>query len=129
VSLALLREMFAEMVVKKDAAKIPVYYHERFRLCSNGEETDYASFLESHERYYASPITYRVELDEETLVEDGDRVAGRVWITTSRPGEAPTRIEVILIAAFEARRIVRLWELTYPSWSELPAFAEHARDD
>jgi hypothetical protein len=129
MSLALLREMFAEMVVKKDAAKIPVYYHERFRLFTNGEEIDYASFLESHERYYASPITYRVEYDEGTLVADGDRVAGRVWITTSRPGEAPTRIEVILIAAYEEGRIVRLWELTYPRWSSLPAFEEPARDD
>jgi hypothetical protein len=128
MSLALLREMLAEMVVKKDAAKIPVY-HERFRLFTNGEESDYASFLESHERYYASPIAYRVDYDEETLVEDGDRVAGRVWITTSRPGEAPTRIEVILIAAYEDGKIVRLWELTYPSWSSLPAFEEPVRDD
>jgi hypothetical protein len=38
------------------------------------------------------------------------------------PNEAPTRIEVVLIAAFEYGRITRVWETTWPSWRELPAF-------
>ncbi len=42
-----------------------------------------------------------------------DKVAGRV-ITTSRPGEEPTRIEVVLIAAYRNGRIHRIWETTWP---------------
>jgi hypothetical protein len=57
-----------------------------------------------------------------TKTPQPDKVAGRVWITTSRPGESPTRIEVVLIAAFTDGRISRVWETTWPSWNTLPAF-------
>ena len=67
-------------------------------------------------------IRYAVEYDEQAWVETADKVAGRVWITTSRPGESPTRIEVVLIAAFTDGRISRVWETTWPSWNSLPAF-------
>lgn len=50
-----------------------------------------------------------------------DKVAGRVWITTSRPGEEPTRIEVVLIAAYRNGRIHRIWETTWPSWRNVAA--------
>jgi hypothetical protein len=53
-----------------------------------------------------------------------DKIAGRVWITTSRPDEPPTKIEVILITQFKEGKIYRLWELTYPDWSQLPAFKD-----
>jgi hypothetical protein len=45
-----------------------------------------------------------------------------VWITTSRPNEAHKKIEVILIAQYKDNKIYRMWELTYPDWSKLPAF-------
>lgn len=60
--------------------------------------------------------------DDDAWVENGDRLAGRVWITTSRPGEDPTEIEVMLIAQFRGGRILRLWELTWPDWSNMKAF-------
>jgi hypothetical protein len=58
-------------------------------------------------------------------VEAGDRVAARVWITTSRPDEEPTRIEVVLIATYLDGRIHRLWETTWPSWRTVDAFADY----
>ncbi|WP_179185698.1 hypothetical protein [Mycobacterium tuberculosis] len=54
-----------------------------------------------------------------------DRVAGRVWITTSRPGEEPTRIEVVLIAAYRNGRIHRIWETTWPSWRNVAALDDY----
>lgn len=42
--------------------------------------------------------------------------------TTSRPGEDATRLEMVLIAAFKDGRITRVWETTWPSWNDLPAF-------
>lgn len=117
-----LKEMFERMVVKKDASLIPHYYHPEFLLYTNDQETNYEEFLSSHQVYYTTPIQYKIEYDEQTLFESGDRLAGRIWITTSRPNEKPVRLEVMLIALYKEGKIYRLWELTYPDWSALPAF-------
>jgi hypothetical protein len=85
---------------------------------------DYKEFIRSHEEYYASAIQYQVRYDEATLFESIDYMAGRIWITTSRPNEKPKELEVILIIQFREKKIYRLWELTYPDWSNLPAFKE-----
>jgi hypothetical protein len=52
-------------------------------------------------------------------------VAARAWITTTRPGEAPTRIEIVLIATFVDGRIHRVWETTWPSRRSVEAFADY----
>ena len=119
-----LQEMFKEMVLKKDASVIPLYYHPDFLLYTNDVAMSYNAFLESHVKYYATPIKYEVQYDEETLLEQGDKIAGRMWINTSRPNEPTRKIEVILIAQYKDDKIYRLWELTYPDWSKLPAFKE-----
>jgi hypothetical protein len=117
-----LKKMFNEMVIKKDVSQIPIYYHSGFLLYTNEQVTDYDEFLQSHETYYATDIQYQVTYDEETLFECDEKVAGRIWITTSKPNEPARKIEVILIAQFKEGKIYRLWELTYPDWSKLPAF-------
>ena len=48
----LLKEMFSEMVLQKEASLIPKYYHKGFLLYTNGQEMNYESFLESHKTYY-----------------------------------------------------------------------------
>jgi len=120
--LNLLKEMFSKMVIKKNASLIPQYYHEDFLLYTNDQKQDYNQFLKSHEDYYKTPIQYEVEYHEETLLEQGNKVAGRIWITTSRPNESPKKIEVMLIAEYKNEKLYRVWELTYPDWSNLPAF-------
>ena len=72
-------------------------------------------FAASHDGVYATEISYAIEYDDEAWVEAPDRVAGRLWITTARPGEEPTRIEVVLIAAYRDGLIHRIWETTWPS--------------
>ncbi|WP_308467006.1 hypothetical protein [Rathayibacter soli] len=76
----------------------------------------------------ATAIRYAIEYDEDAWVEADGKVAGRVWITTTRPGEAASRIQVVLIAAFEDGRIRRLWELTWPNWADLDAFKNYSTD-
>ncbi len=122
MSVARLKEMFERMVVAKDASLVPVFYHPEFELTTNGQTQAFEEFAAGHRRVYATEITYRVEYDEQAWVEAGDRLAGRVWITTRRPGEAATRIEVVLIAAWADGTLHRLWELTWPDWSQLDAF-------
>lgn len=122
MSAAVLRQMFEQMVEKKDPAAIERFYDPSFVMFSNGVTQDFEAFAASHRTVYATQIHYSVEYDDEAWVEAEDKVAARVWITTSRPNESPTRIEVVLIAEFRDGRITRVWETTWPSWNELPAF-------
>jgi len=128
MSIAVLRQMFEQMVEKKDPTSIDRFYHPSFMMSSNGINQDIEEFAESHRTIYATPIRYSVEYDEQAWIETADKVAGRVWITTSSPGESTNRIEVVLIAAFTDGRISRLWETTCPSWNELPAFETYMSD-
>lgn len=121
----LLREMFEQMVVRKDITAIPRYHHPDFLLYTNGTTQDYEAYTRGHETVYASPITYRIRYDEDSWVSTEDRVAVRVWITTERPGERATEIEVVLIATCRDGLLYRLWELTWPDWSTLPAFEDY----
>ena len=121
MSVALLCEMFERMVVAKNADLIAHYYHPDFEMCSDGMTQSFPEFHESHRAVYATAISYAVEYDEQAWVEAPDKVAGRVWITTSRPGEQPTRIEVVLIAGYLEGRIHRVWETTWPSWRGVAA--------
>lgn len=117
-----LKDMFQEMVVNKDPSKIPEYYHKDFLLFSNGEQMDYETFLNLHERYYGSQINYEVQFEDETFLEQGEKVSGRIWITTKKSDESAQKIEVILIVLYKEGKIFRIWELTYPDWSKMPIF-------
>ena len=125
MSIVLLREMFDRMVVAKNAALVPKYYHPDFRLTTNGQVQDYPAFAAGHDKVYATPITYQVSYDDEAWVESPGRVAGRMWITTARPDESPTTMEIVFIATFLDGRIHRVWELTWPDWSALKAFENY----
>ncbi len=125
MSIAAFREMFDRMVVAKNEDLIEHYYHPEFIMYSDGLRQDFAEFAAGHRRIYATAISYDVTYDEEAWVEAADRVAGRMWITTARPGEAPTRIEIVVIAAYRDGRIHRVWETTWPSWRQLAAFDEY----
>jgi hypothetical protein len=118
----LMTEMFSQMVEAKDITKVETYYDPDFLLYTNGQTQDYAAFHAGHARVYPTPISYSVEYDDEAWVEAGDRLGGRMWITTKRPEEEATQIEVIFLAIYRGRRIHRLWELTWPDWSQLQAF-------
>lgn len=121
---ASLKEMFHEMVEKKNADLISKYYHPDFLLYTNGKEMTYSEMDALHKDIYKTSIQYKVEYDEETIVEEKDRIAGRVYITTKRQNEEARKIEVFLIGKYVDGKIHRIWELTYPDWSNLPAFSD-----
>ena len=118
----LLKEMFSEMVEKKNAALIPKYYHPAFELYANGQKQDYAYFLEFHQKVYQTDIQYKVRYDDETFMEMGTKIAARVFITISKPNEPLKELEVILIGEFKDHKIFKIWELCYPDWSKMPEF-------
>ncbi len=113
------------MVVAKNADLIEHYYDPDFLMFSDGLSQSFTEFRDSHRKLYATTISYAVEFDNDAWVQAPDKVAGRVWITTSRPGEKPTRIEVVLIAAYRNDRIHRIWETTWPSWRNVAALDDY----
>ena len=114
--------MFSEMVEHKDASLIPKYYHEAFELYANGETQDYNYFLNFHENIYNTDIQYQVSYDENSFVEQANKIAARVFFIISKPGEPTKELEVILIAQFKGDKFFRIWELCYPDWSKMPEF-------
>lgn len=118
----LLKEMFTKVTMEKNDQAIPLYYDKHFELHSNGKTMKFNEFLQLHQAVYKTPIQYEVRYDEKTLIEQGSKVAGRIFITTKRPNESPQEIEVILVAEYKDNKLYRLWELTYPDWSGMKAF-------
>ena len=120
-----LREMFTRMVEAKDASLVDEYYDPAFELHTNGSVQDLAAFRAGHERVYPTAIRYEVEYDDEAWIATGDRLGGRVRITTTMPGEEPTRIEVVLLAGYRDGRIRWLKELTWPDWRRMGEFEDY----
>ena len=116
---ARMREMFDRMTVAKDITQVPVFYDSDFVLYTNGQIQDYDEFVAGHARVYPTDIEYRVAYDDEAWVETPDRLAGRVFITTSTSGRESTEIEVMFTSVWRDDRLLRLWELTWPDWSQL----------
>lgn len=133
VTVAALKAMFAEMVVEKNAGLIDRFYDPEFVMYSNGIEQGFAAFAEEHRKIYTTDITYRFEYDEDAWVSEIDdsgtgKIAGRLWVTTTLPDQKPTRIELILVAAYVRGKIRTVWELTFPNWAALDAFQDYATD-
>ncbi|KTD14124.1 hypothetical protein Lgra_0734 [Legionella gratiana] len=122
----LLKEMFAKVTVEKNAKVIPFYYDKDFELYSNGNTMKYQEFLQLHQAIYKTPIQYKIRYDEETFVEQGNKVAGRLFISTKKPNESEREIEVILVAEYKKNKLYRVWELTYPDWSKMKRFEKNA---
>lgn len=118
----LLKEMFSEMVEKKNASLIPKYYHEAFELYANGQTQDYAYFLDFHEKVYQTEINYQVSYDENAFIEQDEKVAARVFFVISKTNELVRELEVILISEFKDNKIFRVWEVCYPDWRKMSEF-------
>lgn len=116
----LLKEMFQEVTIKKNAERIKDYYHPDFRLYSNGDVMDFETFFAKHQAIYQTPIEYNVQYQDETFVlSDDNKVAARIFIRIGTPDNEPSDLEIILIAQFKEDKIFRLWEISYPDWRTL----------
>ncbi len=104
--------------MEKNFSAIPQYYHPELLLYTNGVRMDYATYLETHREMYASSVHYTLEYDEPTFLEQGDKMAGRLWLTTMKDSGPPKKMEVVLIVEFKDDKIYRLWELTDPNWTK-----------
>ena len=114
--LAQLKEVFQKTWVEHNPSEVKRYYHPDFKLYSNSEEIDLASYLQTREAEMADPaIGYAFDYDENTFVAHGDKAAARFWLTVSKTGTPPKKTEVILIVQLKDGLIYRIWEVLYPS--------------
>jgi hypothetical protein len=91
-------------------------------MYANGLHQYYPEFHEFHVNIYKTDIQYRVSYDDNSFVEQGDKLAARLFIVTTTP-ESVRELELILICEFKDHKIYKLWELCYPDWSKMPEFA------
>ena len=73
MSIAVLRQMFEQMVEKKDSAAIDRFYDPSFVMSSNGIARHFDAFAASHRTIYATPIYYSVEYDEQACRFEDNR--------------------------------------------------------
>ena len=125
VTRALLVEMFDRMVVAKDKAAIPRYYDPEFVMVSNGITAGVRGVPTATRRC----TTPRSRMRWSTTTSPGSRptTGSRSASGSPRPDRAslPRRLELVLIAAYREGRILRVWELTWPNWADLPAFERY----
>ena len=95
-------------------------------LETNRQKQDYTAFADGDRKVYSTDIAHEVRYDDDAWVETSDRIAARVWIKTERPNEPAVEFEVVLIATYVDRKIHRVWELTWPDWSQAKAFENYA---
>lgn len=118
----LLKEMFNEMVIKKDVSVVPKYFHLEFLLYAHGQVWNYQDHVSKHQKIYKTPIQYAIRYQNETFIEQDEMISGRMFITLSLPNEPDKELELILIVKFKDNKIYRIWELTYPDWTQLETF-------
>ncbi|MBA2708972.1 MAG: nuclear transport factor 2 family protein [Tatlockia sp.] len=119
--------MFDKVTVEKNDRAIPLYYDKDFEMYSNGIKMDFDEFLKMHRDIYKTSIQYKIRYDEKTFIEQGNKVAMRLFITTKNPNDMAREIEVILIGQYKNSKLYRVWELTYPDWSKIKAFSNKSK--
>ncbi|MCF6775703.1 hypothetical protein L3V83_03845 [Thiotrichales bacterium 19X7-9] len=117
-----LKQMFSQMVEAKKIDLMSNFYHKDFILYSNGTTMDYDDFYNAHKKIYQTNVGYKIDYDTNTIVEQENKVACRLFITVTKPKQPPQKIEVILVAEYKNNKIYRLWELTYPNWRKSKTF-------
>lgn len=84
MSIAVLRQMFEQMVEQKDHSAIERFYDPAFVMYTNGVTQDFEAFAESHRTVYATEIRYSVEYDEEAWVRIRGQ-GGRAGVDHDQP--------------------------------------------
>jgi len=110
-------QMIEDTTIAKDISAIPCYYHPEFVMHSYGKTENFEEFISSHQKMFSGLTTYKFRYDEETFVENGDKIALRLWVNICQPSKAPQELEVLIIAKYKDGKIYRMWEMAYPEYN------------
>jgi hypothetical protein len=110
----LLAELLGRVVAGHDDTAMDEYLHPEFRLWCNGTAHDRASFAGRVATALAGNLGYAIDVDDQAWVTGADRVAARIWVSSTPSAAEPSDTEVLLIATVRDGRFDRAWVLAWP---------------
>jgi len=116
-NILIVKNMFSEFAEKKDINKLDLYYTKSFVLESNGKKYDYTEYKNLEGKIYRDLKSLTVKKYDD-IFSSGNKVVARMKIKLIKNTGQEHEFYVFLIALIKDAKIDKIWELTYPSWSD-----------
>lgn len=116
-NIAIVKNMFSEFAEKLDITKLDTYYTKDFLLESNGEQYNYDVYKKLEGDIYKTLSSLKVTRYDDIFAA-ANKVVARMSIKLVHQDGKTNEFQVILIALIKDNKIARIWEMTYPSWSD-----------
>lgn len=116
-NVAIVKNMFHEFAEKKDISKFDTYYSKNFVLESNGQHFSYQQYKDLQRGIYKTLKSLKVTHYYDIFASQ-NKVTARMSIKLVLKNGKSHEFQVILIALIKNHKIAKLWELTYPTWSD-----------
>lgn len=113
----IVKNMFSEFAEKLDVNKFDEYYSKDFILESNNQTYDAQAYKNLEQKIYKTLTSLKVTNYKDIFVA-GDKVVSRMTIKLTHKDGKANEFDVILIALIKDNKINKIWEITYPSWSD-----------
>jgi hypothetical protein len=116
-NIQLVKNMFTEFAEGLDINKLEIYYSKDFILESNGKSYSYEEYKNLEQQIYQKLKSLKVTHYHD-IFACNNKVVARMSIKLNFKQGDTHEFMVYLIASIKDNKISRLWELTYPAWSE-----------
>lgn len=116
-NVAIVKNMFHEFAEKKDISKLDQYYSKNFVLESNGQRFSYQQYKDLEGGIYKTLKSLKVTHYYDIFASQ-NKVAARMSIKLVLKNGKQHEFQVMMIALIKNHKIAKLWELTYPTWSD-----------
>jgi ketosteroid isomerase-like protein len=116
-NVAIVKNMFHEFAEKKDISKLDQYYSKNFVLESNGQHFSYKQYKDLEGGIYKTLKSLKVTHYYDIFASQ-NKVAARMSIKLVLKNGKQHEFQVMMIALIKNHKIAKLWELTYPAWSD-----------
>lgn len=121
-NIQLVKDMFSQVSEARDMSKFDQFYSKDFVLVSNNKTYDYENYKKGQEDIFKVLQSLKV-LSYDDIFAENDKVVSRMSIKlTKKTGETHI-FYLIAIIHVKDNKIDRVWEITYPTWSDkLPSW-------
>jgi hypothetical protein len=116
-NMQLVKEMFSQVSEKRDISKIDAYYSQDFMLVSNNDSFNYKVYKKQQADIFKILAKLEV-LHYDDMFAKNDKVVANMAIRLTLKNKTTHTFYVMLIAQIKDHKIYRIWEITYPTWSD-----------
>jgi len=109
--------MFHNFAEKRDMTQFDRYYAKDFVLTSNAKKYNRATYKSLEANIYKTLKSLEV-IKYKSIFSCGNKVVSRMVIKLVKKGGESHQFLVFIIAKIDHNKISRIWEVTYPSWSD-----------